>query len=39
MLTAMFCLTIIITSRAMRDRTLINRLWMLVGVRDAQEGK
>jgi cation-transporting ATPase E len=39
MLTAMFCLTIIITSRAMRDRTLINRLWMLVGVRDAEEGK
>lgn len=37
LLTAMFCLTIIVTSRAMRERGLINRLWMLVGVQTTPE--
>ena len=35
----MFCLTIVVTSRAMRERGLINRLWMLVGVQIQPEEK
>ncbi len=40
MLAALFCLTIIITSRAMRHRGLLNRLWMLIGIQtEEQTGK
>lgn len=39
LLAALFGLTVIITSRAMRDRGLINRLWMLVGVKGMEEAE
>ena len=39
LLTAMFCLTIVVTSRAMRERGLINRLWMLIGLQVTPEEK